>query len=102
MEPKHVFIYHIEIRNMGMEAVHLLRRHWEIHDQGGEDYIVEGEGVIGKQPVIGPGESHRYQSYCVLKGMCGAMEGWYEMKKMDGTPIKVLIPRFILTSHLLN
>lgn len=102
MEPKHVFVYHIEIFNNGDESVQLLRRHWDIQDDGGEDYIVEGKGVIGKQPHIAPGQSHRYQSFCVLKGMTGSMKGWFEFIRADGIPVKALIPKFELVSHLLN
>ncbi len=102
MEPKHVFAYHIEIINNGDETVQLLRRHWDISDEGGEDYIVEGKGVIGKQPHIAPGQSHRYQSFCVLKGMKGSMKGWYEFVRADGVPVKAMIPQFNLVSHLLN
>lgn len=102
MEPKHVFAYHIEITNNGHESVQLIKRHWEISDLGGDDYIVEGQGVIGKQPHIAPGQSHRYQSFCVLKGMTGSMSGWFEFERADGVPIKALIPQFNLVSHLLN
>ena len=102
MEPKHVFVYHIEITNNGHETVQLLRRHWDIKDDGGDDYIVEGNGVIGKQPHIAPGQIHRYQSFCVLKGMTGSMEGWFEFVRADGIPVKAMIPKFDLVSHLLN
>jgi len=100
--PKHVFAYHIEITNTGSDSVQLLRRHWEITDEGGEDYVVDGDGVIGQQPHIKPGKSHRYQSFCVLKGLTGSMHGWFELEKADGSHIKALIPKFILTSYLLN
>jgi ApaG protein len=102
MEPKHVFAYHIEIYNNGYETVQLIKRHWEINDNGGEDYIVEGQGVIGKKPHIAPGQSHRYQSFCVLKGMTGSMKGWFEFVRADGVAVKAIIPQFNLVSHLLN
>lgn len=102
MELKHVFAYHIEITNNGHESVQLLRRHWDIRDDGKEVYTIEGQGVIGKQPHIAPGQYHRYQSFCVLKGMTGSMSGWFEFERADGVPIKALIPEFNLISHLLN
>ncbi len=102
MVPKHVFVYHIEITNNGDESVQLISRHWDISDDGGEDYIVEGQGVIGKKPHIAPGQSHRYQSFCVLKGMTGSMKGWFEFVRADGVPVKALIPQINLVSHLLN
>jgi ApaG protein len=102
MEPKHVFIYYIEITNKSTETVQLVRRHWDIEDSGGDSYVVEGVGVIGQQPIIKPGATHRYQSFCVLKGLTGSMSGWYEMLTTDGSTIKVPIPKFYLTSYLLN
>ncbi len=99
---KYVFAYFITIENMGMETVQLLRRQWFIEDSTGESLEVQGEGVVGKQPFIGPGKSHNYNSFCVIKTFRGSMEGYYEMEKSDGSVIQVNIPRFILTSHLLN
>ncbi len=101
-EGKYVFVYFITIENMSTEPVKLLRRHWEIEDSAGESYEVDGDGVIGRQPVIQPGKSHNYNSYCVLKSMAGSMEGYYEMSRKDQTVLKVRIPRFFLRSHLLN
>lgn len=102
IEPKHVFVYYIEITNNSSETVQLVRRHWDIEDSGGDNYIVEGDGVIGQQPIIKPGATHRYQSFCVLKGFTGAMSGWYEMIASDGHTLKVPIPKFYLNSYLLN
>lgn len=99
---KYAFTYFITIENMGLEPVQLMRRQWYIADSNGENHEVSGDGVIGKQPVIEPGKAHNYNSYCVLKSYQGSMEGFYEMKKLDGTMIKVVIPRFLLKSHLLN
>lgn len=99
---KHVFAYFITIRNMGRQPVQLLRRHWDIHDSSGEDHEIDGEGVIGVQPVIEPGDEHTYNSFCVLKSYKGSMQGYYEMEREDGTVINVRIPRFLLISHLLN
>lgn len=99
---KFVFIYSVTIENQGSESVTLLRRSWLIKDSIGDMYEVNGEGVIGKQPTILPGESFQYQSYCVLKSPSGSMEGFYEMQTESGTMVKVAIPRFFLRSHLLN
>ena len=99
---KHVFAYFITIVNLGEQSVQLLRRHWDIHDSGGEDHEIDGEGVIGVQPVIEPGKEHTYNSFCVLKSYRGSMQGYYTMEREDGKTIKVRIPRFLLISHLLN
>lgn len=99
---KHVFAYFITIKNMGAHRVQLLKRHWEISDSVGEQYEVDGEGVIGKKPEIGPGEEHSYNSFCVLKSYKGSMKGHYLMEREDGKDIRVRIPEFLLSSHLLN
>lgn len=99
---KHVFAYFITIRNMGDHSVQLLRRHWEIKDSTGEQHEVDGEGVIGQQPTIAPDGEHKYNSFCVLKSFEGSMRGYYMMEREDGNRIKVKIPEFLLSSHLLN
>jgi ApaG protein len=99
---KHVFVYFVTIRNMGDQPVQLLRRHWEIKDSGGQDHEVDGAGVIGQQPTIGSGAEHDYNSFCVLKSYRGSMQGYYTMERKDGKLIKVRIPEFLLTSHVLN
>ena len=102
LESKHVFAYFITIRNMSEQRVQLLERHWEITDSVGEEYEVDGKGVIGKQPIIDAGESHSYNSFCVLKSYKGSMKGYYLMQRQDGKEIRVRIPKFQLSSHLLN
>lgn len=99
---KHVFAYFITIRNMGTQPVQLLQRHWEIQDSIGEQYEVNGDGVIGKQPFIEPDGDHSYNSFCVLKSYKGSMKGFYLMERKDGKQIKVRIPEFLLSSHMLN
>jgi ApaG protein len=79
-----------------------MKRHWFIKDSNGESYEVKGEGVIGKQPVIQPGASHTYSSFCVLKSFKGSMEGYYEMVREDGSVLYVTIPKFLLSAHSLN
>lgn len=99
---KHVFVYFITVENQGEEAVQLLKRHWQIEDSAGETYEVDGEGVIGKKPVIPPGEKFEYNSSCVLKSYRGVMSGYYVMENERSRSIKVTIPRFVLHSHRLN
>jgi len=91
-----VFDYHIEVTNQGETSARLLYRHWLIHDAAGEDTEVDGEGVVGQQPLIGPGESHRYRSYCVLRSPSGHMEGHYTFEGPDGRHFRVEVPRFDL------
>jgi ApaG protein len=91
-----VFAYFIKIENHGTSPVQLVRRHWFIRDASGEVKEVEGEGVVGRQPVIKPGESHEYNSFCVLETFEGSMEGTYQMLRSDGEVFFVVIPRFAL------
>ncbi|MDH3252680.1 MAG: Co2+/Mg2+ efflux protein ApaG [Ignavibacteria bacterium] len=96
LQYKFVFAYIIVIRNDRDEDVQLLRRHWYIHDANGEIKEVEGEGVVGKQPSIGPGDTHRYNSFCVLDTFEGYMEGTYLMQRPNGDQFSIDIPRFTL------
>ena len=91
-----VFAYFIRVENGGMQDVQLLRRHWRIVDSNGKVQDVEGEGVIGKQPLIAPGASHEYNSFCVLETFEGHMEGTYLMQRASGERFRVQIPRFLL------
>ena len=91
-----VFGYHIRIENVGDGPVQLLTRYWLIKDSNGDDTIVEGEGVVGEQPVIAPFRAHEYQSYCVLKSPTGSMEGRYTFVRADGSRFEAEIPRFEL------
>ncbi len=91
-----VFAYFIRIENHGDEEVQLLRRHWLIADADGEVKEVEGEGVVGQQPLIPPGGSHEYNSYCILETFEGSMEGTYRMVRPNGEFFTVVIPRFVL------
>lgn len=96
LEPRYVFVYHIRIDNLGDSTAQLLWRHWYIHDEVAGDSEVAGEGVVGEQPVIAPGDYHEYESFCVLRGPLGHMEGWYEFRRTDGTSFRAGIPRFVL------
>ena len=98
LEGKFTFTYFVEIANEGEDEVQLLRRHWFIRDGDGHVEEVEGEGVVGRQPVIGPGETHRYNSFCVLRTFTGTMEGTYLMQRSSGERFRVTIPRFDLVA----
>jgi ApaG protein len=93
---RYVFAYHIRVENVGGLAARLMWRHWYIHDPVAGDSEVEGEGVIGEQPLITPGGVHEYQSFCVLQAPEGSMEGFYELVRPDGTRFRADIPRFLL------
>ncbi len=95
-----VFLYQINMENEGAEAAQLLFRHWLIHDAAGHDSTVDGEGVVGEQPVLEPGGSHQYQSYCVLRSPAGYMEGYYTFVRDGGEQFRVEIPRFQLNGPL--
>lgn len=93
----YVFAYKIDIRNNSEYTVKLLRRHWYIYDASGVVREVEGEGVVGQQPTLEPGESHQYVSGCNLKSGLGKMRGTYQMERlMDGSEFAVEIPEFTL------
>ena len=92
-----MFAYKVTIENMGNYAVRLLGRHWYIFDSNGAKREVEGEGVVGQQPVIEPGNSHEYVSGCNLKTDMGSMKGEYQTSRlMDNTVFNVHIPEFYL------
>lgn len=93
----YVFAYKIDIRNNSEYTVKLLRRHWYIYDANGVVREVEGEGVVGQQPTLEPGDSHQYVSGCNLKSGLGKMRGTYQMERlMDGSEFSVDIPEFTL------
>lgn len=99
-----MFSYEITIENVGDITVQLINRHWEIFDAIGEFKLVEGEGVVGEQPILAPGTIYRYVSGCNLKSEMGYMEGYYEMKNdISERYFKVEIPRFhLVASYKLN
>ena len=89
------FSYLITIDNQSKDSVQLTSRHWEIYDALNNKEIVDGEGVVGKKPVIRPGESHTYSSGCLLSSPIGAMNGFYNMINFTSTKsFKVIIPTF--------
>ena len=90
--------YHIRIENEGPVTVQLLTRHWIITDGRGARHSVEGEGVVGEQPLIAPGASYDYVSGCPLQTPNGAMQGSYRMIAEDGTAFDAAIPKFALVA----
>ena len=88
--------YHVRIENEGPAAVQLLTRHWVITDGRGARHTVEGEGVVGEQPLVEPGGSFDYVSGCPLATPTGAMQGAYRMIDEGGAVFDVEIPRFQL------
>jgi len=94
-----MFAYRITIENQSDYTIKLLRRHWFIVDSNIDKREVEGEGVVGVQPVLEPGENHQYVSGCNLKTDLGKMFGEYLMERqIDGKLFKVKIPEFLLVA----
>jgi ApaG protein len=103
-QQQYAFSYEITIENTGEYTVQLMRRHWYIYNGNGTMTEVEGEGVIGKQPILEPGESHQYMSGCSLPTTMGKMKGTYLMVRLfDQKEFYVEIPEMIMiVPHLLN
>jgi ApaG protein len=99
-----MFAYRVKIENMGDYSVQLMSRKWTIFDSNESKRSVEGEGVVGQQPLIEPGENHEYVSGCNLKTDIGTMKGSYEMiRVVDGQKFQVNIPEFqLITPYKLN
>ncbi len=95
---KWFWVYHIRIENGSDEAVQLLTRHWRITDGRGMVNLVEGEGVVGEQPLLQPGQSHDYVSGCPLTTPMGTMEGHYTFVRRSGDALEVAIPFFPLAA----
>jgi ApaG protein len=91
------FLYTITISNEGTETAQLLTRHWIITDGTGHVEEVRGPGVVGKQPVLAPGESFTYTSGCPLTTPFGVMEGTYQMVSANGDAFDVKIAPFTLS-----
>ena len=99
----YVFSYTISIHNTTPYDIQLLRRHWNIFDSNGVYREIEGDGVIGFQPVIEPGQIHEYGSGCHLETDIGKMNGYYTFLKLeDGGFFNVNIPEFKLISPFRN
>ena len=96
--PRYFFAYWVTITNESKSSIKLLDRHWEITDATGKLEVVDGEGVIGKQPIIKSGASFSYNSFCPLETEFGIMTGHYQVKREDGHFMKIKIPKFQLIS----
>lgn len=91
-----VFSYFVNIRNESSEIIQIHRRSWVITDAFMNTQYVEGEGVVGEQPMILPGSAFNYRSFCPLKTSFGTMKGAYYAITASGKTIKIDIPEFIL------
>jgi len=99
----YVFQYHVRIDNVGAEKAQLISRKWIITNADGEVEQVKGPGVIGEQPVLAPGASFEYTSFCPLKTKVGSMHGSYQMVTEDGEHFDAIIAPFTLAvPHALN
>src|SRR5580700_12133389 len=94
-----IFQYTVRITNQGSETVQLLSRHWIITDALEHIEEVQGPGVIGEQPVLAPGESFKYSSWCPLKTPVGMMHGTYQMVRTDGSQFDIEIAAFALKAR---
>jgi len=95
----YVFTYRITIENQSDNTIQLLKRHWYIHDAALLPREVEGEGVVGQQPVLEPSQYHQYVSGCNLKSGLGKMNGTFLMERMvDGRKFEVTIPEFTMVA----
>lgn len=93
------FSYIIKITNHGKSTVQLKSRHWRIFDSLNCDIIIDGEGVIGKKPLIKPGDSFEYSSGCLITSPVGAMRGFYNMIDVNnGKKFRAYIPTFKLNA----
>ncbi|EJD6375530.1 MULTISPECIES: Co2+/Mg2+ efflux protein ApaG [Providencia] len=93
---RYVFAYTICIRNLGREPIQLMSRYWLITNSDGHKTEVQGEGVVGEQPLIQPGKEYRYTSGTILETPMGTMEGYYVMISTQGDSFHVDIPAFRL------
>jgi ApaG protein len=95
-----LFAYQIIIENGTQNAIQLLSRHWDIVDANGLSREVDGEGVVGEQPVILPGESYQYISGCELATEMGSMQGYYTFKQVNKAALfRASIPHFTLVAN---
>lgn len=94
----YVFAYTITILNKGDQPVKLLNRHWVITDSNQKVQEVRGEGVVGEQPYLKPGEQFGYTSGSVLETSVGTMRGSYEMRAEDGSIFDAAIDEFVLST----
>lgn len=100
VENRYIWSYHVRIENNSQQTLQLWRRHWKIIDSFGKNYEVVGEGVIGEQPILQPGDVFEYTSATSLSAPSGIMKGFYDMKDLQdqGATFQVSIPVFSLDS----
>ena len=96
-ESRYVFAYTITVTNTGKVAARLLTRHWIITDANNQVQEVKGQGVVGEQPLVKPGESFEYTSGTAIATPVGTMRGSYQMVAEDGTHFDAAIPEFTLS-----
>ena len=102
-DSNYYYLYEVTIQNKSRKKIKLLSRHWDISDGSGNKKKIDGDGVVGKNPIINPGEMFKYKSYCPLKTEFGFMSGFYTMKNEDGEIFKVLIPEFpLVLNNVIN
>lgn len=100
---QYLFAYHIRVSNVGSETAQLVSREWIITSADGEVERIKGPGVVGEQPVLTPGSSFEYTSYCPLKTSVGSMQGSYQMMTADGEKFEAQIAPFTLAApHALH
>jgi len=99
----YVFTYKVNIENNSSHTLQLMRRKWEIYDAGDVSKTVEGDGVVGQQPILEPGNKHEYVSNYNLKSGLGKMRGSFFMEKLfDGKLLEVKIPEFQLIADIFD
>lgn len=96
------YAYRVRITNEGTERARLISRHWVVLDANNAKEEVRGEGVVGRQPDLGPGEMFEYTSGCPLKTSWGTMEGTYAFERPGGDSFEVAIGRFFLVPSVDN
>lgn len=94
---RYAFAYTVTVKNTGMISVQLISRHWIITDSNGRVQEVRGEGVVGEQPKLDPGQTFQYTSSAALETSVGTMRGSYQMLAEDGTRFEAEIPEFTLS-----
>ena len=102
-DSNYYYLYEVTIQNKSRKKIKILSRHWDISDGAGKKKQIDGDGVVGKNPIINPGEMFKYKSYCPLKTEFGFMSGFYTMKNEDGDVFKVAIPEFpLVLNNVIN
>jgi ApaG protein len=96
-EERFMFAYTVTIKNTGEATAQLISRHWIITDANNQVEEVEGDGVVGEQPILQPGEAFEYTSGCPLPTPVGSMRGTYHCVGADGTRFEASIPEFVLS-----